>query len=46
MDNITKKLMQRSESTHKDTFGRAVSLTALALIGIVVVAIFAFVLSR
>ncbi|MGX4592863.1 phosphate ABC transporter permease subunit PstC [Leuconostoc sp. JNUCC 76] len=46
MDNITKKLMQRSESTRKDTFGRAVSLTALTLIGIVVVAIFAFVLSR
>ncbi|TOZ08037.1 phosphate ABC transporter permease subunit PstC [Leuconostoc pseudomesenteroides] len=46
MDNITKKLMQRSESTRKDTIGRAISMTALILIAIVVVSIFVFVLSR
>ncbi|KAA8325999.1 phosphate ABC transporter (permease) [Leuconostoc carnosum] len=46
MDNITKKLMQKSESTKKDSMGRAISLAALALIVIVVVSIFAFVMSR
>ena len=46
MDNITQKLMQKSESTKKDSLGRAVSLAALSLIVIVVVSIFAFVMSR
>ena len=46
MDNITQKLMQKSESTKKDSMSRAVSLAALALIVIVVVSIFAFVMSR
>ena len=38
--------MQKSESTKKDSLGRAVSLAALSLIVIVVVSIFAFVMSR
>lgn len=46
MDNITKKLMQKSESTKQDAMGRAISLSALALIVLVVVSIFAFVMSR
>lgn len=46
MDSITRKIMQQSESTRKDRFGRAVSLLALVCIAFVVILIFAFVLSR
>ncbi|MDF7627016.1 phosphate ABC transporter permease subunit PstC [Leuconostocaceae bacterium ESL0723] len=46
MDRITTYLLRRSESTRKDNYGKAISIAALALIGIVVVLIFAFVFTK
>ncbi|CAK8054267.1 phosphate ABC transporter permease subunit PstC [Eupransor demetentiae] len=46
MDSITKKIMQRSESTKRDRRGKIISFSALALIAGIVILIFAFVMSR
>ncbi|MDF7636663.1 phosphate ABC transporter permease subunit PstC [Leuconostocaceae bacterium ESL0958] len=46
MDLITEKLKRTSQSTKQDRIGKAVSFCALALITLIVVLIFAFVLSK
>ena len=46
MDTIQKKLQERSPATSRDRFGRILSLSALLLIVVIVLAIFTLVVNR